>query len=216
MESIHRYSHGGLYDLRETQYNLNHPDTQDIQETPRDTQQIFMALRDENRCLSADASAYILYQRSKNERTQRLPKEGDLIVVRSHAVDSQKGRKLEGRWLGPRLLVSYTISRLSAYVREVHRVGKPKRYHLDDIILYNPRSSFRIRNSLVCQGSHGTTPAVIGSHGSGEPGSRAVFSHFSQWGLRPVGVVRQSGTGLVGKALLKWGRSVSFSNGRWW
>lgn len=139
-----------------------------------------MALRDENRCLSADASAYIHYQRSKNERRQRLPKEGDLVVVRNHAVDSQKGRKLEGRWLGPRILVSYTASRLSAYVREVHGVGKPKRYHLDDILLYNPHSSFRIGNSVIHQGSHGTTPAIIGGHGSGEPGSRAVFLHCSR------------------------------------
>lgn len=107
------------YDLRDTQYNLESPDTQDIQETPRHTQQIFMALRDENRCLSAEASAYIHYYRSKNERRQRLLKEGDLVVVRNHAVDSQKGRKLEGRWLGPRILVSYTASKLSAYVREV-------------------------------------------------------------------------------------------------
>lgn len=126
----------------ETQYNLENPDTQDIQETPRHTQQIFMALCDENRCLSADASAYIHYQRSKNEKRQRLPKEGDLVVVRNHAVDSQKGRKLEGRWLGPQILVLYTASRLSAYIRKVHGVGKPKRYHLDDILLYNPRSSF--------------------------------------------------------------------------
>ena len=97
-----------------------------------------MALRDENRCLSADASAYLHYQRLKNEKKQRLPKEGDLVVVRNHAVDSQKGRKLEWRWFGPRILVLYTASRLSAYVREVHGVGKPKRYHLDDILLYNP------------------------------------------------------------------------------
>lgn len=101
-----------------------------------------MALRDKNKCLSTDASAYIHYQRSKNERKQRLPKEGDLVVVRSHAVDSQKGRKLEGRWLRPQILVSYTASRLSVYVREVQGVGKPKRYHLDNILLYNPRSSF--------------------------------------------------------------------------
>lgn len=97
--------------------------------------------------------------------------------MKNHAVDSQKERKLEGRWLGPQILVSYTASRLSAYVREVHGVGKPKRYHLDDILLYNPRSSFRIGNSVIHQGPHGTTPAVTGDHSSGEPGARAVFLH---------------------------------------
>ncbi len=102
--------------------------------------------------------------------------------MRNQAVNSQKGRKLEGRWLGPRILVSYTASRLSAYVRKVHGVGKTKRYHLDDILLYNPRSSFRIGNSVIHQGPHGTTPAIIGGHGSGEPGVRAVFLHCGRWG----------------------------------
>ena len=100
-------------------------------------------------------------------------------MLRNHAVDSQKGRKLEGRWLGLRIPVSYTASRLSACVRVVHGVGRPKRYHLDDILLYNPRSSFQMGNSVIYQGSHGTVPAVIGGHGTGEPGARAVFLHRS-------------------------------------
>lgn len=172
------------YNLCKTQHDLDHHDTQDIEETPRYTQHIFMALCDDNKYLTVDASAYIHYQRSKNKRRQRLSKEKDLVVMRNRVVDSQRGRKLEGRWLGPRILVSYTSARLLAYVREVHGVGKPKRYHLDDILLYAPRSSFWIEDSVICQGSHRTTLTVIGGYGMGEPGARAMFLHYSYWDLR--------------------------------
>lgn len=138
-----------------------------------------MNLRNENKCLAANTLAYIHYQRSKNERRQRLSKEGDLIIVRNHVVDSQKRRKLEGCWLGPHILISYTSARLLAYVREVHRIGKPKRYHLDDIFLYTLRSSFRIGDTVICQDLHGTTPTVINGHSMGEPGARVMFLHYS-------------------------------------
>ena len=91
------------YDLRAVDQVL-HTETLD-QEVPRHTHQIFTALRDERRCLASDAMAYVHYQKSRNARKQKIPKEGDLVVVRNHAVDSQKGRELESRWLGPRILV---------------------------------------------------------------------------------------------------------------
>ena len=90
-------------------------------------------------------------------------------------MDSQKGRKLESRWLGPRIIVSYTASGSSAYVRELHGSGKTKRYHLNDLLLYNPRSAFKLNDTTILQTSHGTVSAVIGGRGGGEPGSRAVF-----------------------------------------
>lgn len=174
------------YDLWEAHHNLDHDDTQDIEETPKHTRHIFIALRDENKCLATDALAYIYYQRSKNERRQRLPKGRDLVVVRNYTVDSQRGRKLEGRWLGPRILVSYTAAKLSAYVREVHGVRNPKRYHLNEILFYNLCSFFWIGDSIICQNLHGTNPTVIGGHGTGEPGARVVFLHCSCWDLRQV------------------------------
>lgn len=161
------------YDLRAVDQVL-HTETLD-QEVPRHIRQIFTALRDERRCLASDAVAYVHYQKSRNARKQKIPKEGDLVVVRNHAVHSQKGRKLESRWLGPRILVLYTASGLSAYVRELHGSGKAKRYHLNGPLLYNPRSAFKINDTTILQTSHGTVPAVIGGRGGGEPGSRAVF-----------------------------------------
>lgn len=115
------------------------------------------------------------YQKSRNARKQRIPKEGNLVVVRNHAVDSQKGRNLESRWLGPRILVSYTAFGLSAHVRELHGSGKTKRYHLNDRLLYNPRSAFKLNDTTIMQTSHGIVPVIISGQGGGEPGSRAVF-----------------------------------------
>ena len=97
------------------------------------------------------------------------------MVVQNHAVDSQKERKLESRWLGPCILVLYTASGLSAYVREIHGSGKIKRYHLDNILLYNSWSTFKINDTIILQTSHGTVPVIIGGQKGGEPGSRAVF-----------------------------------------
>ena len=54
--------------------------------------------------------------------------------LRQLDIDAQKGRKLEAKWLGPRLLVSKTKHGMSGYVREIYREGKLKRYHLNDML----------------------------------------------------------------------------------
>ncbi len=136
---------------------------------------IYMALRDENRCLASEASAYSHYRRGQRERRQRIPKVGDLVLVRNHAVDGQRGRKLESRWLGPRLLVSLSSSGLTGRVRELFGEGGTKKYHLNDLILYVERKDFEVSGVKVFQQGMGTTPAVIGGHGEGEPGARALI-----------------------------------------
>lgn len=161
------------YDLHAVNQVL-HMETLD-QEVPRHTHQIFTALRDERRCLASNAVAYMHYQKSKNMRKQKITKEGDLVVVRNHAVNSQKGRKLESRWLGPCILVSYTSLGLSTYIKELYGSGKTKKYNLNDLLLYNPWSAFKINDTTILQMSHGTVSAVIGGRGGGEPGSRVVF-----------------------------------------
>ena len=89
-------------------------------------QQIFSALRDENKRLSSEAASWSNYHAARNERKQRFPKPGDLVIVRNHAVDNQRGRKLEAKWLGPRLLTRVTAHGLSGYVRELHGSGQEK------------------------------------------------------------------------------------------
>lgn len=63
------------------------------------------------------------------------PVEGDLVMVRRHEIDQQKGRKLESRWDGPRLLVRMSARGNSAFVRELHGT-KEKRYHVDNLKVY--------------------------------------------------------------------------------
>ena len=62
----------------------------EIEDTTEHQKQIYMALRNENRCLASEASAYSHYRRGQRERRQRVPKAGDLVLVRNHAVDGQR------------------------------------------------------------------------------------------------------------------------------
>ena len=92
-------------------------------------------LRDEKKCLASEAAAYTHYLKSVRERKQKIPEPGDLVLVSNHAVDGQRGRKLEAKWLGPRILVSYSASKVSAHVGEIYG-DKTKKHHLNDIVLY--------------------------------------------------------------------------------
>lgn len=136
-----------------------------------------MALRDEKKCLASEAAAYThYYLKSVRERKQRIPEPGDLVLVRNHAVDGQRGRKLEAKWVGPRILVSYySASKVSGHLREIYGDGKTKKYHLNDILLYKERSAFTQGGVPIMRGPHGTVPAVIGGRVTGEPGMRAVM-----------------------------------------
>lgn len=147
----------------------------EIKEVPFYQQQIFMALRDEKKCLASEAAAYIHYLKSVRKRKQKIPEPRDLVLVRNHAVNSQRGRKLEAMWLGPRILVSYSASKVSAHIREIYGGGKKKKYNLNDIVLYKERTAFTRDGISILQGPHGTVPAIIGGRGAGEPGMRAVM-----------------------------------------
>lgn len=101
------------------------------------------------------------------------------MLVRNHAVDSQRGRKLEAKWLGPRILVSYSASRLSGHIREIYGDGKTKKYHLNDILLYQERSRFFMDGVRLLVRPEGTAPTVVGGRGMGEPGRRS-FTHYAR------------------------------------
>ena len=57
------------------------------QELSCHTYLIFAALTDEQRCLASDAVAIVHYPKSQKARKKRIPKEGDMMVVRHHAVE---------------------------------------------------------------------------------------------------------------------------------
>jgi len=69
-------------------------------------------------------------------------REGDLVLVRRHKLDKQHGRKLESRWMGPKLVVRVIAKGNSIIVKELHDVGTEKRYHSDDIELYVARKEW--------------------------------------------------------------------------
>ena len=140
----------------------------EIKEAPYHQQQIFMALRDEKKCLASEAAAYTNYLKRMRGRRQKIPNPGDLVLVRNHVVDSQRGRKLEAKWLGPRLLVSYSTSKLTGYVREIYGDGKAKKYHLNDILLYQERRALLVDGVRLLAKPEGTVPTVIGGKGIGE------------------------------------------------
>ena len=66
------------------------------------------------------------------------PRVGDLVMVRRHALDNQKGKKLEARWHGPVRAVRLSASGNSMWIEELHVPGE-KRYHVDDLKVYVQR-----------------------------------------------------------------------------
>ncbi len=132
-----------------------------------------MVLRDEKKCLACEAAAYTHHLKGICGRRQKIPTPGDLVLVRNHAVDSQRGRKLEAKWLGPRILVSYSASKLTGHVREIYGDGKAKKYHLNDILLYQERGSLFVDGVRLFVKPEGTIPTVIGGKGIGKPGRRS-------------------------------------------
>lgn len=72
----------------------------------------------------------------------RIPKPGDLVLIRDFQQAKEKGRKLHARWSTPRLLERVSQSGVSAHVRQLHDPpGLTKRYHFDDLLLFVPRGS---------------------------------------------------------------------------
>lgn len=95
--------------------------------------------------------------------------------MRNHAVDGQRGRKLESKWLGPRLLVSLSLSGLTGKVKELYGEGGTKKYYLNDLILYVERKDFEIDWVKVLEPDIETTVAVIRGYKRGKPGARALI-----------------------------------------
>lgn len=66
---------------------------------------------------------------------------GDLVFIRNYAVDGQKRQKLEAKWLKLQILVLYLASKLTRYICKVYSNSKAKMYHLNNILLYQKKSS---------------------------------------------------------------------------
>jgi hypothetical protein len=84
------------------------------------------------------ATAHSKWEQSRNPQWTK-PKPGDLVLVRDIQKDKQHGKKLDSRWMGPRLLTQLH-SPVTGYVQNIYGDGKTKKYHLDHLKVYCPRS----------------------------------------------------------------------------
>ena len=74
----------------------------------------------------------------------RRPKPGDLVLLRDLARDKQLGCKLDPRWTEPRIIDRLSRNGMSAYIRALHEdPDKVKRYHIDDLRVYQSRTITR-------------------------------------------------------------------------
>ena len=112
-----------------------------LEALPNHQYHLHTALRSEARLLASEVASYThAYKHARRLRRQRIPNVGDLVLVRDLQLDKQKGRKLDPKWLGPRILVKFTEGGHSAWVREVYGPQKLKRYHINDLIQYHERA----------------------------------------------------------------------------
>lgn len=80
------------------------------------------------------------YLEAKQNAAWTSPQPGDLVMVRDLQKEKEYGRKLDPNWLGPRLLVMISPSKVSGYVKELYGENT-KRYHLDDLKVYCRRTT---------------------------------------------------------------------------
>ena len=124
--------------------------------------------RDEQRTLavrSISENHTRLEGKTRAQWTQ--PKVGDLVLVRDFERDKHHGRKLDARWIGPRILTEITSSGVSRFVQELYG-EEVKKYHLDDLKTYCPRADYSRTTSSITR----TAMALAGF-----PGQRAVTLH---------------------------------------
>ena len=79
---------------------------------------------------------------NKDTAIWKLPHLGDLVCLRAHALDTQKGKKLQPRWLGPYKLVKISKNGRSDIVHDIHTEQTVGRYHLNHLKVYILRANY--------------------------------------------------------------------------
>lgn len=95
--------------------------------------------------------------------------------MRNHIIDKQRETKVKSKWLGPRLVVSLSLSGLTERIKDLYGENGTKKYHLINLILYVEKKDLEISEIKVLQLNRKTTPTVIESYGRGKPGARALI-----------------------------------------
>ncbi len=106
-------------------------------------------------------------QEKKTRAKWTKPQVGDLVLVWDFERDKHHGRKLDARWIGPRIPTEITSSGVSEFVQELYG-EEVKKYHLDDLKTYCPRT----KNSSTITLIKRTAMALAGF-----PGQRAISLH---------------------------------------
>ena len=78
-------------------------------------------------------------QEEKTRAQWTKPRVGDQVLVRNFERDKHHWRKLDARWVGPRILKEITSSGISGFLQELYG-KKVKKYQLDDLKTYCPQA----------------------------------------------------------------------------
>lgn len=132
-----------------------------IEEASYNNHRIFMVPQDEKKCFASEATAYTYYVKGIQERWQKIPELDDLVLVRNHAVDSQREWKLEAKLPELRILLLYLASKLTAYVCEVYSNNKTRKNHINNTLLYPKRNGLFVDGVRPLVRLKDTIPTVI-------------------------------------------------------
>ncbi len=88
-------------------------------------------------------------------------------MVRDFERDKHHSRKLDARWIGPRILTEITSSGVSGFVQELYG-EEVKKYHLDDLKTYCPQAE----KAPTITSINRTAVSLAGI-----PGQRAITLH---------------------------------------
>lgn len=69
----------------------------EIEDMTEHQKHIYMALQDKNHYLASETLAYSHYKKRQQEKKQRVPKAGNLVLIKNYTVNRQRGRKLQNK-----------------------------------------------------------------------------------------------------------------------
>ena len=114
--------------------------TEALQSTPGEHWSFIWEFRNEQRDRMAHSITEAHDRAKPKDPMWTTPKPGDWVLVRRSQFDNKRGNKLEAKWDGPKLLTRVTESGVSGFVKNIYGEGIEKRYHLDDLKTYIPRT----------------------------------------------------------------------------
>ena len=130
--------------------------------------------RNERRTLAVRSLSENHIRQERKTRAQwTQPRVGDLVLVRDFEKDKHHGRKLDARWIGPRIFIEITLSKVSGFVQELYG-GEVRKYHLDNLKTYCPQAE----NSPTVISITRTAMSLVGFLSQRAINLNSLFSNF--------------------------------------